>query len=306
MSTLIPINSIDLQKDLDDSGLDLLLDKLFFDKGYDFRGYKKTSIRRRIKRRMHLNNISAYEKYMELLDSSPVEYQRLFDDLTIRVTGFFRDIYPFYVIRSRIIPDIINNNSHNPPLVPPLPRGDTEGLKGDEEGLNNEIRIWCPGCATGEEPYSIGMLLSDVLKDDIAKFNIKIFGTDINETALESARLGIYDSSAFKEMKEEYKNRHFFLVGSKYRIKYSVRQLVRYGIHSLVRHTPISHLDILLCRNVLIYFDRGLQEKALRDFYYALKPNGYLILGKSEVIISEFRDVFKEIDREARIYQKKG
>ena len=279
MSVLTPINPIDLQKDRDDSMLELLLDKIFFDRGYDFRGYKKTSVRRRIKRRKHLNNVETYEKYMELLDLLPSEHQRLFDDLTIKVTSFFRDIYPFYIIRNKIIPDIINNN---------------------------EIRIWCAGCATGEEPYSIGMLLSDVLKDDILKFNIKIFGTDINESALESARLGIYDLSAFKEMKEEYKNRHFFSMGAKYRIKYSVRQLVRYGIHSLVRHTPISRVDLLLCRNVLIYFDRGLQEKALRDFYYALKPGGYLVLGKSEVIMSEFRDAFKEVDREARIYQKKG
>ncbi len=270
--------------DLDDSGLFLLLDQIFFEKGYDFRGYKKTSVKRRIRRRIHLNNVETYEKYMELLDSQPSEYQKLFNDLTIRVTGFFRDSYPFYIIRTKIIPDIISAKYN----------------------FNNEVRIWCPGCATGEEPYSIGMLLSDVLKDSIDRFNIKIFGTDISETALESARLGIYDSSAFKEMKEEYKNRHFFLVGSRYRIKYSIRQLVRYGIHSLVRHTPISHLDLLLCRNVLIYFDRGLQEKALRDFYYALKPKGYLVLGKSEVIISEFRDVFKEIDREARIYQKRG
>lgn len=279
MPILMPINFTDLHKDMDDSALELLLDKIFFDKGYDFRGYKKTSLKRRIKRRMHLNSVETYEKYMELLDSQPFEYQRLFDDLTIKVTGFFRDIYPFYIIRKKIIPDIINSN---------------------------EIRIWCPGCATGEEPYSIGMLLSDVLKNDISKFNIKIFGTDISETALESARIGIYDSSAFKEMKQEYKNRYFFAVGSRYRIKYSVRQLVRYGIHSLVRHSPISHLDLLLCRNVLIYFDRGLQEKALRDFYYALKPGGYLVLGKSEVIMSEFREAFREIDREARIYQKKG
>ena len=271
--------------DLDDSGLLLLLDKIFFDKGYDFRGYKKTSVRRRIKRRMQLNNIETYERYMEFLDLSHLEYQRLFDDLTIKVTSFFRDNHPFYVIKNRIMPDIINNLPSQP---------------------FNEIRIWCPGCATGEEPYSIGMLLSDVLKDNMGRFNIRIFGTDISEAALENARLGIYEPSAFKEMKEEYKNRYFFPVGSKYRIKYSVRQLVRYGIQSLVRHTPISRLDLLLCRNVLIYFDRDLQEKALRDFYYALKPGGYLVLGKSEVIISEFRDVFKEIDREARIYQKKG
>lgn len=279
MPVLTHINPIDLHKGLDDSILGLLLDKIFFDMGYDFRGYKKTSVRRRIKRRMHLNNVETYEKYMELLDLLPSEHQRLFDDLTIKVTSFFRDIYPFYIIRKKIIPDIINNN---------------------------EIRIWCAGCATGEEPYSIGMLLSDVLKDHISRFNIKIFGTDISEAALESARMGVYDSSAFKEMKEKYKNRHFFSMGAKYRIKYSVRQLVRYGIHSLVRHTPISRVDLLLCRNVLIYFDRGLQEKALRDFYYALKPNGYLILGKSEIIISEFRDAFKEVDHEARIYQKKG
>ena len=144
MPVLTPINSIDLQKDRDDSMLELLLDKIFFDRGYDFRGYKKTSVRRRIKRRMHLNNVETYEKYMELLDSLPSEHQRLFDDLTIKVTSFFRDIYPFYIIRKKIIPDIINNN---------------------------EIRIWCSGCATGEDPYSIGMLLSDVLKDDILKFN---------------------------------------------------------------------------------------------------------------------------------------
>ncbi len=305
MSTVTLISFTDLQKDLDDSGLLLLLDKIFFEKGYDFRGYKKTSLKRRIKRRMHLNNIETYEKYMEILDSQPSEHQRLFDDLTIKVTGFFRDNHPFYVIRNKIIPDIINN-PHSPPFTSPIPSLVRRGERGGKGGLNNEIRIWCPGCATGEEPYSIGMLLSDVLKDDISRFNIKIFGTDISETALESARLGIYGSSAFKDMKEEYRIRHFFPMDSRYRIKYSVRQLVRYGIHNLARHTPISHIDLLLCRNVLIYFDRGLQEKVLRDFYYALKPNGYLILGKSEVIISEFRDAFMEIDREARIYQKKG
>ena len=111
-----------------------ILDKLWFEKGYDFRGYKISSIKRRVTRRMGLNNIESYERYMSFLDSSPAEYHRLLYDLTIKVTGFFRDAYPFYILRDRVLPDIIS-----------MKLG-----RGGEEGLNNEIRIWCPGCATGE------------------------------------------------------------------------------------------------------------------------------------------------------------
>ncbi|MFZ3091079.1 MAG: protein-glutamate O-methyltransferase CheR [Nitrospirota bacterium] len=306
----------------DECSLTQILDKLWFEKGYDFRGYKISSIKRRVTRRMGLNNIESYERYMSFLDSSPAEYHRLLYDLTIKVTGFFRDAYPFYILRDRVLPDIISmkQTKQSPPLsprsanlVPPPLMGGGEGEGEKKEGekkyfqgkdVANEIRIWCPGCATGEEPYSIGMLLLEALKKDAGRFNIKIFGTDICKDTLEKARLGVYHYSFIEVMEKGYRDNYFIPHDNNYRIKYCVRQMVRYGIHNLVNHPPISHLDLLLCRNVLIYFDRGLQEKVFRDFYYALRPKGYLVLGKSEVIINEFRDAFIEIDRKARVYQK--
>ncbi len=326
----------------DERSLTQILDKLWFEKGYDFRGYKISSIKRRITRRMGLNNIESYERYINFLDSSPAEYHRLLYDLTIKVTGFFRDAYPFYILRDRVLPDIISmkqtkqspplsplpqgegrnipaTRGCNPLLSPSLPAcrqagmggGEGEGKKKEGEkkyfqgkGASNEIRIWCPGCATGEEPYSIGMLLLEALKEDAGRFNIKIFGTDICKDTLEKARLGVYHYSFIEVMEKGYRDSYFIPHENNYRIKYCVRQMVRYGIHNLVNHPPISHLDLLLCRNVLIYFDKGLQEKVFRDFYYALRPKGYLVLGKSEVIINEFRDAFIEIDRKARVYQK--
>ena len=148
------------------------------------------------------------------------------------------------------------------------------------------------------------MLLLEALKEDAGRLNIKIFGTDICRDTLEKARLGVYHYSFIEVMEKGYRDNYFIPHDNNYRIKYCVRQMVRYGIHNLVNHPPISHLDLLLCRNVLIYFDKGLQEKVFRDFYYALRPKGYLALGKSEVIINEFRDAFIEVDRKARVYQK--
>ena len=293
----------------DECSLTQILDKLWFEKGYDFRGYKISSIKRRVTRRMGLNNIESYERYRSFLDSSPAEYHRLLYDLTIKVTGFFRDAYPFYILRDRVLPDIISSPPFKNPPLSPFAKGGYKGINGGFSGQNlwkkeREIRIWCPGCATGEEPYSIGMLLLEALKEDAGRLNIKIFGTDICRDTLEKARLGVYHYSFIEVMEKGYRDNYFIPHDNNYRIKYCVRQMVRYGIHNLVNHPPISHLDLLLCRNVLIYFDKGLQEKVFRDFYYALRPKGYLALGKSEVIINEFRDAFIEIDRKARVYQK--
>ncbi len=260
--------------------LDFLLQKLFEERGMDFREYKKASLKRRIQKRLEANRLTSYEEYMKLLDATPDEYTKLFDALLINVTEFFRDPEAFQVLEKKILPEIISKKK-----------------KGDP------IRIWSSGCASGEEPYSVGILLAEKLGRSIQDYEIKIYATDIDENTLIEARKGVYSENRLKNVKPGYIEKYFTRENGGYRINRNIRQIVIFGRQSLTSDPPISHLDLILCRNVLIYFNLELQNKLMIKFHYALDRDGYIFFGKSESMLVGSK-LFNPISTKWRFFQK--
>ncbi|SNQ62830.1 CheR family methyltransferase [Candidatus Methanoperedens nitratireducens] len=260
--------------------LEVLLQKIFEERGMDFREYKRASLKRRIQKRLEANNLTSYAEYIKLMDSSPDEYAKLFDTLLINVTEFFRDPEAFEVLEKEVIPQIISRKK-----------------KGDS------IRIWSAGCASGEEPYSMGILLAEKLGESIYDYEIRIYATDIDENALIEARSGIYNESKLKNIKKEFIGKYFTRENGSYRISKIIRQRVIFGRQNLTKDAPISHLDLIVCRNVLIYFNHDLQNKLMMRFHYALDRDGYIFFGKSESMLMGSK-LFKPLDKKWRIFKK--
>jgi len=250
--------------------------------GVDFRLYKQTTVRRRISRRMALKKVSALNKYAQMLRQNPEEAQALADDLFIHVTSFFRDPECFRALRKRSLAKLR--------MKPPA--GDA-------------LRIWVAGCSTGEEAYSIAMLLLEELGERAGRVRIQIFGTDVQERAVEQARAGIYTEAAVAGVSAARRKRFFIRADNGWQIHQSVRDLCVFARHDLVRDPPFSRLDLISCRNVLIYMGPALQKRVLSVFQYALKPGGFLFLGNSESIGEDYAEVFGAKDRVHRIFSRK-
>ena len=263
-----------------DGNLDVLLQKIFDERGYDFRDYKRASIVRRINKRLYENQLKTYEDYLEFLDRHPEEYARLFDTLLINVTEFFRDPEAWDALGTEVIPRILACKR-----------------KGDS------IRVWSAGCASGEEAYSIAILLSDKLADAIGDYDIRIYATDIDEPALHEARKGTYPAARLKNVSEEQIEKYFTREDDTYKAKRNIRQLIVFGRQDQITDAPISHLDLIVCRNVLIYFKLELQSRIIAKFHYALNKNGYVFFGKSESMLTGSR-LFFPINKNWRIFEK--
>lgn len=249
----------------------------------NFGEYKSNYFERRVKRRMSLQRLDQISDYCRLIDASSAERRQLLRDLTINVTDFFRDGRPFRILRERIFPEML------------------AALPTRSEGF----RVWSAGCSTGEEPYSIAMLLCDILEESGDLDRVKIFATDIGKEALDTARGGTYHVSRLGALSSPCDKRYFIEQGESRRVNEGIREMVCFGYHDLTVHPPISHLDAIVCRNVLIYLNRECQKRIFDAFAYALRPGGCLVLGKSEIVPSDLRDIFFEIDRKARIYRKR-
>jgi two-component system, chemotaxis family, CheB/CheR fusion protein len=249
--------------------------------GVDFSHYKQGTIRRRIMRRMVLHNLEQIDDYVQYLQDHSTEVEDLYHDILINVTSFFREADTFTALRETVFPSIVPAKSSDSP-----------------------IRIWIPGCATGEEAYSIAISLLEFLDDRTIKPMIQIFATDISEVAIEQARLGIYAQTSLAEISPERLRRFFVPVEGGYQISKSVRELCIFARQDLTRDPPFSRLDLVSCRNVLIYLEPVLQKKIMPIFHYALKPTGFLMLGSSESI-GEFSDLFAIADKKSRIYSRK-
>jgi two-component system, chemotaxis family, CheB/CheR fusion protein len=262
--------------------LAVLLQKIFEERGYDFRDYKKASISRRLEKRLFENGLTTYEDYMEFIDQHPEEYARLFDTLLINVTEFFRDPEAWEVLGNEVIPRILSNKQ-----------------KGDS------IRLWSASCSSGEEAYSIAMLLSDKLADAIGDYDIRIYATDIDESALQEARKGAYPVARMKNVSKERLEKYFTREDDIYKVKRSIRQMIAFGRQDLITDAPLSHLDLIICRNVLIYFKLDLQIRIIAKFNYALNKNGYVFFGKSESMLTGSR-LFIAVNKKWRIFQKAG
>ena len=260
--------------------MNALLQKTFEERGYDFRDYKKASIARRISKRLYENHLETYEQYMEYLDKHPEEYAKLFDTLLINVTEFFRDPEAWEVLKNDVLPKMIARKN-----------------KGEQ------IRIWSAGCASGEEAYSIAMLLSDQLGDALGEYDVRIYGTDIDEAALNEARKGTYPSARLKNVSPEQLEKYFQREDDTYKVKRNVRQLIAFGRQDLILDAPISHLDLIICRNVLIYFNLELQSRIVIKFHYALNRNGYVFFGKSESLLTGSK-LFFPVNKKWRVFEK--
>jgi len=250
--------------------------------GHDFSGYKEGTLTRRIQRRMQVLRIDDVLGYVEHLKTDRGELQALFQELLIGVTQFFRDTDAFEALKSTALAPLISSKAAGEP-----------------------IRIWVPGCATGEEVYSIAVLLSECMTDShrAQSSDIKIFGTDIDDGAIAIARSGSYRQPV-TGVSPERLERWFVKEGNDYRLRPEVRQLCAFSVHSIVKNPPFSRLDLISCRNVLIYLDRELQDRAVQTFHYALNPGGFLALGASERITRHAKH-FALVDDKHRIFQRR-
>jgi two-component system CheB/CheR fusion protein len=248
--------------------------------GVDFSHYKRSTIRRRLARRMAVRKVNELADYLGLLEEDAAEVAALYQDFLIRVTHFFRDPEAFVALRSQLFPRLCEGRSPKEPL-----------------------RIWVPGCATGEEVYSIAISLAEYLGDRLDSFLIQIFGTDLSESAIEKARTGLYLNTILEEVSPERLERFFSKEDTHYRIARRLRDWCIFSRQDVTRDPPFSKLDLVSCRNLLIYLDAPIQRRVMQTFHYALRPTGFLMLGPSESV-GVASELFELIDKSNRIYTR--
>jgi len=286
----IPAESLDPDVTGSPSDMDALFALLQKGMGVDFRHYKQTTLQRRIKRRMVLHHLLNLKDYLRHIDRTPTELDALYRDLLIHVTEFFREEGAFDVLRSKILPSLLQ----------------------DRKPEDGPLRIWVPGCSTGQEVYSLAMIVLEFLwaydtrrkSPAIPQMAVQFFATDISDFALDRARSGVYAANEVSGISKVRLNRFFVRHDGGHQIHKSVREMCVFAKQNVVKDPPFSNLDLISCRNLLIYFGPILQKRAIPTFYYALKPRGYLMLGPSESLGS-FEDLFTLIDKKHKIYQKK-
>ena len=246
--------------------------------GIDFRQYKPPTVRRRLLRRMALQRLTDVDAYLRFLREHPPEMAALCQDLLIHVTRFFRDPDSFRALEAHALPEILQE-------------------RGDEP-----IRIWVPGCATGEEAYSIAIVLLEMLGERAAERKVQIFATDVSENAIDAARSGAYPMSISADVSPERLRRFFTKSDGGYRVSKILRDMCVFARHDLARDPPFSRLDLVVCRNVLIYLDTTLQRRVISIFQYALKQRGFLMLGAAET--TGTHSGFTPVDKKWRLYRK--
>ncbi|HJT00401.1 MAG TPA: CheR family methyltransferase [Terriglobales bacterium] len=265
--------------DNDQLSLHQLVSELANSRNLDLRGYKPTTLERRIRKRMSEVNTRGYANYLEKVHQDPHEVDLLLNTILINVTEFFRDPQAWEAVRTEVLPGLLH-------AIKP---GDT-------------FRAWCAGCASGEEPYSLAILISDFLRDKLADYDIKIYATDIDEEALTTARRGEYAAERMRRMRPEWRERYFD-GSTRLRINREQRRLVIFGRSNLMIDAPISHCQLIVCRNLLIYFDTATQKQILGRMHYALEPGGVLFLGKAESKLSESH-LFRPLNLRWRLFQR--
>jgi two-component system CheB/CheR fusion protein len=248
--------------------------------GHDFSLYKQKTIARRIERRMALQQIERIEEYYRYLQQTPAEVDTLFKELLIGVTNFFRDPAAFAALEQEVMPRLF-----------------------EEREPGNSLRVWLPGCASGEEAYSLAILLRECMDTLKREFKVQLFATDINAEAIEQARLGRYPLNIAADVSPE-RLQHFFLQGEEtYQVSEQIRGMVVFAVQSVIKDPPFSKVDLISCRNLLIYLEPALQKKVMSLFHYALNPGGFLFLGTSEST-DEFSHLFSPVNRRWKLFQR--
>src|SRR5438132_2048475 len=252
--------------------------------GVDFSAYKESTLIRRIQRRMALHRIDKMSQYARFMRDNKREIEALFDDLLISVTRFFRDEALFRALKKRFLPALLKNKSND---------------------RQPELRAWVPGCASGEEVYSLAICILETLGRGPSKIRIQIFGTDLSESVIEHARLGIYSSAIEKDVSLARLKRFFVKRDGTYQIHRNVRDICTFARQNITADPPFSRLDLISCRNVLIYLSSELHKRCIPQFHYALNPGGYLILGPAESV-GMYDELFKLADKKNKIYTKEA
>jgi two-component system, chemotaxis family, CheB/CheR fusion protein len=248
----------------------------------DFVDYKLATIRRRIVRRMTINRIEELADYVKLLHRTPPEVEALYRDVLINVTSFFRNPEVFQSLREVVYPKLLVDRPSSEP-----------------------VRVWVPGCSTGEETYSHAISLVEVLSELRLELPIQIFGTDLSDSAIQRARAGFYKENIAAEVSEVRLRRFFHKVPGGFQISKSIRDMCVFARQNLFSDPPFSRMDLISCRNVLIYLSPVLQKKIIPIFHYALKPGGFLLVGNTEGLLGSGAEIFDLVDRKSKIYQKK-
>lgn len=251
--------------------------------GIDFRQYKTPTISRRLARLMVASRSESLADYLRFLNANPDAYQRLVSSFLIKVTGFFRDPALFDYLRETVLPALIHESRER----------------------KRELRIWSAGCATGEEAYSVAILLAELLGDEVEQIPLRIFATDLDAEAITFARKGVYPENALDSMSKELIEKYFTKLDGAYQVKKRIRNLVVFGEYDLGQRAPFPAIDLVLCRNVLIYFTKELQQRTLQLFAFSLRSGGYLVLGKAETV-SPLPNFFAAIDDLLKIYRREG
>ncbi|WP_159397324.1 CheR family methyltransferase [Sorangium cellulosum] len=263
--------------------LDGLLELVRERSGIDFKKYKQATIVRRLRRRMTATKTDSIDAYQQHLAAHPEELQRLTNSFLIKVTEFMRDPDLFEHLRDVILPELIEHARNN----------------------NRSLRIWSAGCATGEEAYSLAILISELLGDELESFTIRIFSTDVDSEAIAFARRGLYTASTVEDLPTQLVERYFITMNGQYQVKKRIRNLTVFGEHDLGQRAPFPNLDLVVCRNVLIYFTSDLQRRTLHLFAFSLRDSGYLVLGKAETT-SPLNEYFVANDLHHKVYVRRG
>lgn len=262
-----------------DADISTVLTTLRNRSGHDFSQYKKTTIRRRIARRMDFHHLDSVPEYTRYLSENPLEANCLFQELLINVTQFFRDPEVFKLLKEEVLPLM---------------------LKGRRE--SDVVRVWISGCASGEEAYSTAILFREFMDAAESSFKVQIYATDLDDTAISFARNGLYPVHIEEDVSPERLRRFFIKEEGGYRVKKMVREMLVFAVQNVIKDPPFTHLDLLCCRNVMIYLEAALQKQLVRTFHYALKPGGVLCLSPSESI-GNHSDIFDTLDRRWKLYK---
>ncbi|MCM8812306.1 MAG: late competence development ComFB family protein [Candidatus Omnitrophica bacterium] len=262
---------------------ELLLRQIKADRGVDFSQYREDLLKRRVGVRMRAKRVETFSEYLQVLTHDAEEYEKLFDALTINVTSFFRDPEVWRFLQERIIPAVVMHKKKNG---------------------QRRVRVWSAGSSCGAEAYSLAILFYESMQKEADPLAVEIIGTDIDRASIRKAPAARFKREMVKNVNAERLQRFFLPVQDEFQIVPHLKSMVRFEARDLIHDLPVEHVDIVLCRNVFIYFNRSLQEHLIMKFYQALQPFGYFVMGATEILLGEARQLFKMIDGDRKIFQK--
>jgi two-component system, chemotaxis family, CheB/CheR fusion protein len=262
-----------------DDDFEALLRHIKEQRAFDFTGYKRASLARRVQRRMEAVGLQGYDEYLDHLIVHPDEFTQLFNTILINVTGFFRDPDAWAYLQEELLPELLRRREGQP------------------------IRVWSAGCASGEEAYTLAMVLAELLGVEEFRDRVKIYATDVDEEALSQARQATYSENELEGLAPELREKYFEPSGNRFVFRKELRRSVIFGRNDLVQDAPISHVDVLTCRNTLMYFNAETQGRILNRMHFALRPDGILFLGKAEMLLSHSA-YFRPVELKRRFFRK--